>query len=76
MARALLRNTPVLLGDEPTAGLDPAAEASLLSGLVMSTHGKTVLLVTHQEQHVSLADQVIRLERQPYLGASDVTPPP
>ena len=62
VARALLRNTPVLLLDEPTAGLDPAAEASLLSGLVMSTHGKTVLLVTHQEQHVSLADQVIRLD--------------
>jgi ATP-binding cassette subfamily B protein len=61
VARALLRDAPLLLLDEPTTGLDPAAEADLITGLIAAATGKTVLLVTHQPRLVELADQVMRL---------------
>jgi ATP-binding cassette subfamily B protein len=62
VARALLRDTPVLLLDEPTTGLDPAAETRLIDDLLASTAGKTVLLVTHQPQLTARADQVAHVE--------------
>jgi len=62
VARALLRETPVLLLDEPTTGLDPAAETRLIDDLLASTTGKTVLLVTHQPQLTARASQVVRVD--------------
>ena len=62
VARALLRDTPVLLLDEPTTGLDPATEARLIDELLASTAGKTVILVTHQPRLTARADQVVRIE--------------
>jgi ABC-2 type transport system ATP-binding protein len=50
LCRALLRNTPVLLFDEPTAGLDPASAAefrSLLRDKLSRGEGKTIFLSTH-----------------------------
>lgn len=50
LCRALLRNTPVLLFDEPTAGLDPAAAAEfrrLLRERLSRGEGKTIFLSTH-----------------------------
>ena len=62
VARALLRDTPVLLLDEPTTGLDPATETRLIDGLLASTAGKTVLLVTHQPQLTARAGRVVRVD--------------
>lgn len=62
VARALLRDTPVLLLDEPTTGLDPATEARLIDELLAGTSGKTVVLVTHQPQLTAHANQVLRVE--------------
>lgn len=61
IARALLRDTPVLLLDEPTAGLDPETEARLVGDLLDATSGKTVILVTHQPALIARAGHVIRL---------------
>jgi ATP-binding cassette subfamily B protein len=63
IARALLRDTPVLLLDEPTAGLDGATESLLLGGLSVSSRGKTVILATHQARLAALADRVVTLDR-------------
>jgi ATP-binding cassette, subfamily B, bacterial len=62
VARALLRDTPVLLLDEPTTGLDPAAETRLIDDLLASTAGTTVLLVTHQPQLTACADRVVHIQ--------------
>jgi ATP-binding cassette subfamily B protein len=62
LARALLRDAPVLLLDEPTAGLDAATESRLLDGLSASTRGKTVILVTHRARLAALADRTVTLD--------------
>lgn len=65
IARALLRDAPVLLLDEPTAGLDRATEATVLRGVLAAARGRTVLFVTHQQQHARFAAQVITIGDPP-----------
>jgi thiol reductant ABC exporter CydD subunit len=59
LARALLTEAPVLLLDEPTAGLDAEAEAAVVSHLKAS--GRTVLLVAHRPALLAAADRVVEV---------------
>jgi ATP-binding cassette subfamily B protein len=62
VARAALRRTPILLLDEPTAGLDEANAELLFAGIrSLARHG-TVLLATHHPRESALADVVVRFE--------------
>jgi len=62
VARALLPGRPVLLLDEPTAGLDAAAEARVLATLRgEAVAGRAVLVVTHRPAVLAAADRVIDL---------------
>jgi ATP-binding cassette, subfamily B, bacterial len=63
VARALLADTPVLLLDEPTSGLDARSEELLVSRLLASAGGKTLILVTHATRLAALADRVMRLDQ-------------
>lgn len=47
VARAFLKDTPLLLLDEPTAHLDPATESDLLDSLRLLAAGRTVILASH-----------------------------
>jgi len=62
VARALLRDAPVLLLDEPTTGLDPATESRLVAGLLDAAQGKTIVLVSHQPALIAQAEHIVRLE--------------
>jgi ABC-type multidrug transport system fused ATPase/permease subunit len=68
IARALLRAAPVLLLDEPTAGLDPPTEECLVADLLTGRRSSTLILVTHQPRLQSLADRVVRLEHGRIAG--------
>ena len=61
LARALLKPAPILLLDEPTANLDAAAEAQLLTAIREAAKGRTTLMATHSEAVAALADKVVRL---------------
>jgi ATP-binding cassette subfamily C protein CydD len=61
LARTLLRETPILLLDEPTAHLDPDAERDLLALLRGLAASRTVILATHRPAVVAAAHRVVRL---------------
>ncbi|HTM79887.1 ABC transporter ATP-binding protein/permease [Asticcacaulis sp.] len=61
LARAWLKNAPVLLLDEPTADLDAQAEADLIAQLPALFKGRTVILSSHSSRLCALADQVVEL---------------
>ena len=61
IARALLVNPSVLVLDEPSAALDPAAERHVLDGYERVMHGHTTLIITHRLALASAADRVLVL---------------
>jgi ABC-type multidrug transport system fused ATPase/permease subunit len=62
LARAALRDAPLILLDEPTADLDPA-NAQLVGDAVDRLRvGRSVLLATHSPDLAARADRVVRLE--------------
>ncbi|MBF0777485.1 thiol reductant ABC exporter subunit CydC [Streptococcus cuniculi] len=62
LARILLKDTPIVILDEPTVGLDPITEKQLLTTFMEELRGKTVIWITHHLKGIEYADQVIFLE--------------
>jgi ATP-binding cassette subfamily C protein CydC len=61
LARALLSQAPVLILDEPCAGLDAATEREFLAVLNDTAEGRTVVLITHRLVGVERLDRIFRL---------------
>jgi ATP-binding cassette subfamily B protein/subfamily B ATP-binding cassette protein MsbA len=70
IARALLVDAPVVLLDEPTAGLDVHAEQLVVQALTRLVRGRTVIMTTHQPALAQLATRTIHLRRGGVLNAA------
>lgn len=62
IARALIRNSPVLILDEPTAALDVEAEQRVIEALERLMKGRTVVMIAHRLATLRDADKVIVVE--------------
>jgi ATP-binding cassette, subfamily C, bacterial CydC len=62
LARIVLKDTPVILLDEPTIGLDPITERDLMSMIFDASQGRTMVWVTHHLQGLEQADRVVFLD--------------
>lgn len=62
IARAILRQAPIIILDEATAGLDPASRESILDSLEVLTRGRTSITITHDAFAARLCDRVIWLD--------------
>ncbi|MES2710743.1 MAG: ATP-binding cassette domain-containing protein [Pseudomonadota bacterium] len=72
LARALLRNAPVLLLDEPATGLDDACADAFAEVIADRRGHATILMATHRPSHARLADRVLRIQDG---QVEDGTPP-
>jgi thiol reductant ABC exporter CydD subunit len=68
LARAFVRDAPLMLLDEPTANLDGATEDEVLAALERLVRGRTVVLVAHRPALLELADRVLELGRSPVVA--------
>ncbi|MGZ2488130.1 ATP-binding cassette subfamily C protein CydC [Rhizobium pisi] len=73
IARAFLKDAPVLLLDEPTEGLDARTELVVLQALQRLMAGRTTLLITHRPQALNYVDRVLRLEDAMTQMVSELT---
>jgi ATP-binding cassette subfamily C protein CydCD len=62
LARALLKNAPILLLDEPTSSLDPETEFLLEQSTTQWMRGRTVITIAHRLNTVATADQIVVLD--------------
>lgn len=61
IARAILRDAPILILDEPTASVDTETEALLMAGLRTLMRGRTIFIIAHRLSTVRDADQIVVL---------------
>ena len=62
IARALVRQAPILILDEPTSGLDPASERQLMQALENLIEGRTTFVIAHRMSTIRKAHQVVVLD--------------
>src|SRR3954468_10349440 len=62
IARAFLKDAPILLLDEPTSALDPTTEAAIMETIKELMRGRTTLIVTHRMATCHRVDQIVVLE--------------
>ena len=61
LARAFLKDAPLLVLDEPTSSLDPGTESGVLEALERLMRGRTTLVIAHRPSTLEACDQVLTL---------------
>lgn len=61
IARAFLHDAPLMLLDEPTSNLDSLNEGIILKSLRESSDGKTIIMVSHRESTLNIADEIVEM---------------
>lgn len=63
LARIILKNSPIIVLDEPTSNLDPITERAILDDIFENLQEKTIIFITHRLNHMELMDEIIVLKR-------------
>jgi ATP-binding cassette, subfamily B, bacterial len=63
IARAVLRDAPILILDEPTSSLDAASERLVMDALERAAEGRTTLIIAHRLTTVRLANRIVVLDQ-------------
>src|SRR5947208_2996437 len=63
IARAMLRDAPILILDEPTSGLDAVAESMVIDALERASAGRTALMIAHRLSTVRFANRILVFDR-------------
>jgi ABC-type multidrug transport system fused ATPase/permease subunit len=63
LARAFLKNAPLLILDEPTSAIDTATEASIVSAIERLMHGRTTFMIAHRVSTLRSADMILRVDQ-------------
>jgi ATP-binding cassette subfamily B protein/subfamily B ATP-binding cassette protein MsbA len=62
VARAILKDAPILILDEPTSAIDTVTEASLLEAIERLMQGRTTIIIAHRMSTIASADWIVALE--------------
>ena len=68
IARALLKNAPIVLLDESTASIDPETETKIQSTIEKLTQGRTVLMIAHRLRSIVNCDKIVVLDEGHVVG--------
>ncbi|NVD08486.1 ABC transporter ATP-binding protein [Vibrio sp. JPW-9-11-11] len=63
IARAALKQAPILILDEPTTGLDPVTEASVSRALYRLSEGHTAIIITHRKEIAKQCDHIVYMDK-------------
>ncbi len=63
IARAILKDSPVIILDEATANVDPENEAELVKAVEELTRNKTIIMIAHRLKTVRNADQILVVDQ-------------
>jgi len=70
IARAFLKNAPILILDEPTSSVDIQTEAAILEALERLARGRTTFVITHRSSALQQCDVIVRIEKGRLVGSS------
>ncbi|MCR4940433.1 MAG: ABC transporter ATP-binding protein/permease [Treponemataceae bacterium] len=63
IARAIMKDSPIIILDEATANVDPENERDLMKAVAELTHEKTVIMIAHRLKTVRNADQIVVIDK-------------
>jgi len=70
LARAFLKDAPILILDEPTSAIDTETEAAIMDSMTRLMSGRTTFLITHRRNTLTNCDRVISIEHGELVSAS------
>lgn len=68
IARAIIRDTPVLILDEATSNIDIMTETEIFQNIFRATNSKTIIFITHRVSTAKLADQIFIIQDKKIVG--------